>query len=107
MKTPTPPALAVKQTKEEAVQNGDKVEYHQVSSTSSKANPARIHPGNPVELMPANTPKDDPQECHSADDILLNAGGPGSEYFHGTMDNTEVFFGMLRALGIDGNKNKK
>lgn len=107
MKTPTPPALAVKQTKEEAVQNGDKVEYHQVSSASSKANPARIHPGDPAELMPANTPKDDPQECHSADDILLNAGGPGSEYFHGTMDNTEVFFGMLRALGIDGNKNKK
>lgn len=107
MKTPTSPALAVKQTKEEAVQNGDKVEYHQVSCASSKANPARIHPGDPAELMPANTPKDDPQECHSADDILLNAGGPGSEYFHGTMDNTEVFFGMLRALGIDGNKNKK
>lgn len=107
MKTPTPPALAVTETKEEAVQNGDKVEYHQVSSASSKANPARIHPGDPAELMPANTPKDDPQECHSADDILLNAGGPGSEYFHGTMDNTEVFFGMLRALGIDANKNKK
>lgn len=107
MKTPTPPALAVTETKEEAVQNGDKVEYHQVSSTSSKANPARIHPGDPAELVPANTPKDDPQECHSADDILLNAGGPGSEYFHGTMDNTEVFFGMLRALGIDANKNKK
>lgn len=107
MKTPTPPALAVTETKEEAVQNGDKVEYHQVSSASSKANPARIHPGDPAELVPANTPKDDPQECHSADDILLNAGGPGSEYFHGTMDNTEVFFGMLRALGIDANKNKK
>lgn len=107
MKTPTPPALAVTETKEEAVQNGDKVEYHQVSSASSKANPARIHPGDPAELVPANTPKDDPQECHSADDILLNAGGPGSEYFHGTMDNTEVFFGMMRALGIDANKNKK
>lgn len=107
MKTPTPPALAVTETKEEAVQNGDKVEYHQVSSASSKANPARIHPGDPAELVPANTPKDDPQECHSADDILLNAGGPGSEYFHGTMDNTEVFFGMLKALGIDANKNKK
>lgn len=107
MKTPTSPALAVTETKEEAVQNGDKVEYHQVSHASSKANPARIHPGDPAELMPANTPKNDPQECHSADDILLNAGGPGSEYFHGTMDNTEVFFGMMRALGIDANKNKK
>ena len=50
--------------------------------------------------MPANTPKDDAQEAHAADDVLLNAGGTGSEYFHGTMDNTEV----LRALGINGNK---
>ncbi len=107
MKTPTPPALAVTETKEEAVQNGDKVEYHQVSKASSKANPARIHKGDPAELMPANTPKSDPQESHSADDILLNAGGPGSDYFHGTMDNTEVFFGILRALGINGNKNSK
>lgn len=107
MKTPTPPALATKETKEEAVQNGEKVEYHQVTTASSKANPARIHPGDPAELMPANTPKSDPQECHSADDILLNAGGPGSEYFHGTMDNTEVFFGIMRALGIDGNKKAK
>ncbi len=107
MKTPTPPALAITETKEEAVQNGDKVEYHQVSKSSSKANPTRIHPGDPVELVPANTPKSDPQECHSADDILLNAGGPGSDYFHGTMDNTEVFFGILRALGVDGNKGHK
>ena len=63
-----------------------------------------IHPGDPEVLMPANTPKDDAQEAHAADDVLLNAGGPGSEYFHGTMDNTEVFFGILRALGINGNK---
>ena len=52
------------------------------------------------------TPKAD-QEVHSADDILLNAGGPGSEYFKGVMDNTEVFFGMVRALGLDGNKTVK
>ena len=106
MKRPTPPALSVTETKHEQSAIGDKVEFHQVTKASSKANPARIHPGDPAELMPANTPKDDPQECHSADDILLNAGGPGSEYFKGTMDNTEVFFGMLRALGIDGNKTK-
>ena len=104
MKTPPPPALSVTETKEEASKVGDKIEYHQVSSASSKANPARIHPGDPEVLMPANTPKDDAQEAHAADDVLLNAGGPGSEYFHGTMDNTEVFFGILRALGINGNK---
>ena len=106
MKKPTPPALSVTETKQEQSTIGDKVEFHQVTTSSSKANPARIHQGDPVQLMPANTPKDDPQECHSADDILLNAGGPGSEYFKGTMDNTEVFFGMLRALGIDANQTK-
>lgn len=106
MKTPTPPALAITENVEEAKTVGDKVEYHQVSKASSKANPARIHPGDPAQLMPADTPKDDPQEAHAADDILLNAGGPGSEYFHGNMDNTEVFFGILRALGIDANQTK-
>ena len=105
MPEPIAPALSVTETVEEAQNIGDKVEFHQVSKASSKANPARIHPGDPAVLMPANTPKDDPQECHSADDVLLNAGGPGSEYFHGVMDNTEVFFGILRALGVDGNRS--
>lgn len=103
MPVPTAPALAVTENVEEAKTVGDKVEYHQVSKASSKANPARIHPGDPAVLVPANTPKDDPQECHAADDVLLNAGGPGSEYFHGVMDNTEVFFGILRALGVNAN----
>ena len=107
MKTPTPPALAITETKEEAVQNGDKIEYHQVSKASSKANPARIPKNGKAELVPANIPKNETQKCHSADDVVLNAGGPGSEYFHGVMDNTEVFFGMLRALGIDATKSHK
>ena len=59
------------------------------------------------ELLRGNIPAEDDQEVHSADDIVLNAGGPGSEYFKGVMDNTEVFFGMVRALGLDGNKNAK
>lgn len=29
------------------------------------------------------------------------AGGPGSEYFRGVMDNTEVFYGIIQALHID------
>lgn len=106
MKTPTPPALSTTETVQEQKTVGDKVEFHEVTQASSKANPARIHPGDPVELMPATMPKSDPQEVHAADDILLNAGGPGSEYFHGNMDNTEVFFGILRALGIDANQTK-
>lgn len=106
MPVPTPPALAVTETVTEQKQVADKVEFHEVTKASSKANPARIHPGDPAQLMPADTPKSDPQEAHAADDVLLNAGGPGSEYFHGVMDNTEVFFGIMRALGIDANQTK-
>jgi alkaline phosphatase len=59
------------------------------------------------ELLRGDIPASADQEVHSADDIVLNAGGPGSEYFKGVMDNTEVFFGMVRALGLDGNKTAK
>ncbi len=59
------------------------------------------------DFYKGNIPASDSQEVHSADDILLNAQGPGSDYFHGVMDNTEVFFGIVRALGLDGNKNVK
>lgn len=63
------------------------------------ANPA-IH----GEYEPGNLPVATTSEEHAADDIILNAEGPGAEYFHGVMDNTEVFFGMVNALGLDGTK---
>lgn len=107
MKMPTPPALSINETTEKAVKMGDKIEYHQIIKSSSKANPNRIPKDGRKELSPANIPLSDPQEVHSADDIVVNAGGPGSEYFNGMMDNTEVFFGILRALGIDGYKETK
>ncbi len=65
------------------------------------ANPA-LH----GEYEPGNVSRSVNDEEHAADDIVLNAEGPGSEYFHGVMDNTEVFFGMMNALGIDGTQNK-
>jgi len=54
---------------------------------------------------PGNIPLDESQEVHSADDVPLSAGGPGADYFMGVMDNTEVFFGIVRALGLDPTKN--
>ena len=36
--------------------------------------------------------------AHSAVDVPVGARGPGSSLFNGTMDNTEIFFRMLRAL---------
>jgi alkaline phosphatase len=55
-------------------------------------------------LYPGNIPANEPQEVHSADDVPLSAGGPGAEYFKGVMDNTEVFHGIVRALGVNATK---
>jgi alkaline phosphatase len=43
---------------------------------------------------------------HSVDPVPLFATGPGSGYFKGVMDNTEVFFGMANALGLDALRSK-
>ena len=43
---------------------------------------------------------------HSVDPVPLFATGPGASYFRGVMDNTEVFFGMANALGIDPLRSK-
>lgn len=64
--------------------------------------------GNPAihgEYEEGNVPANITSEEHAADDIIVNAEGPGSEYFHGVMDNTEIFYGMINALGIDGTKD--
>lgn len=68
---------------------------------------AIANPNLKGQFQEGNIPADDTSEVHSADDVILNAEGPGAEYFKGVMDNTEVFFGMVRALGLDGNKNSK
>ncbi|HMM21768.1 MAG TPA: alkaline phosphatase [Selenomonadales bacterium] len=68
---------------------------------------AVANPQTQGEFQPGNIPASDPSEVHAADDIILNAQGPGSEYFNGVMDNTEVFFAMARALGLDGKRGLK
>ena len=75
-----------------------------VPAIMGKDGKAIANPQIAGELLRGNIPSGADQEVHSADDVVLNAGGPGSEYFKGVMDNTEVFFGMVRALGLDGNK---
>jgi alkaline phosphatase len=39
---------------------------------------------------------------HAADDVVLTAMGPGTELFHGRIDNTRVFRIMATALGLGG-----
>ncbi|WP_378953008.1 alkaline phosphatase [Pelosinus sp. sgz500959] len=69
------------------------------------ANPKRSLEGG--ELKVGNIPTSDSSEVHSADDVPLTAEGPGADYFKGIMDNTEVFHGIVRALGLDGRKHQK
>lgn len=47
-----------------------------------------------------NLPSHQDTGVHSADDAVLSAIGPGSEKFHGFMDNTEVYKVMVQTLGL-------
>jgi alkaline phosphatase len=49
-----------------------------------------------------NLPPNVPAGVHAADDVVLTAMGPGSEQFHGRLDNTRVFRIMATALGLGG-----
>lgn len=62
------------------------------------------NPGRDPEgvLMGGNLPFGSSTEVHSADDVPLLASGPGAGYFRGMHDNTDVFLGMMSALGVDG-----
>jgi alkaline phosphatase len=57
-------------------------------------------PRNLRDLNPTTTLANPPGGTagHSAVDVPVGARGPGSSLFNGTMDNTEIFFRMLRAL---------
>lgn len=44
------------------------------------------------------------QGVHSADPLPLYAFGAGAEYIKGNMDQTDIFFAIARAMGIDGLK---
>ncbi|MEZ5853518.1 MAG: hypothetical protein R3D67_01765 [Hyphomicrobiaceae bacterium] len=37
---------------------------------------------------------------HSGEDVVLTAVGPGASFFHGRIDNTRVFRGIVEALGL-------
>jgi alkaline phosphatase len=72
-----------------------------MSGDAATANIARAPDG---VMYRGNIPVNESQEVHTADDVPLSAAGPGADYFKGVMDNTEVFFGIVRALGLDPTK---
>ena len=53
------------------------------------------------ELQTGNLPWSVTNEVHTVEDVPLTASGPGAEQFHKTIDNTEVFFAIIDALGLD------
>lgn len=65
-----------------------------------KANPQICsEPG--AYLRVGNLPKDTSQGVHSADPVPLYAFGPGGENFRNTLDQTDIFFLMAQALGLN------
>jgi alkaline phosphatase len=53
-----------------------------------------------------NLPRSASQGVHTADPTPLFAWGPGAQFFHGVMDQTQIFFVMARALGLTGEKTR-
>jgi len=62
--------------------------------------PKRAPSGKGV-LMPRTVPASVNSEVHTADDVPVMASGPGSEFFNGLVDNTDLFWGIVASLGID------
>lgn len=54
-----------------------------------------------AELQIGNLPLDQVNSVHTVDDVPIVAMGPGGARFNATLDNTEVFFAIVDALGID------
>ncbi|GHF43834.1 alkaline phosphatase [Deinococcus metalli] len=53
-----------------------------------------------------NLPPTSNQGVHTADPLPLFAFGAGAENFSGMMDQTDIFFGVAKALGLDATKSK-
>lgn len=66
---------------------------------------------NPGKLLDPNDPNRDrflqvgpingSTGVHTVEDVPLMAHGTGSQYFNGVLDNTEVFFAMANAMGLE------
>ena len=78
---------------------GPSIEDPQVKGTYI-GDPKRAPSGKGV-LMPRTVPASVNSEVHTADDVPVMASGPGSEFFNGLVDNTDLFWGIVASLGID------
>jgi alkaline phosphatase len=51
-------------------------------------------------FRPGILPRDASQGVHTGEDVILTAVGPGSQYVHGFIENTDIFRIMAIALGL-------
>lgn len=79
-----------------------------VRDPDSKTDAYIPNPGRDPQgiLYTSNLPAFEPVEVHAADDVPVLASGPGSRALHGFHDNTDVFFAMVGALGIDPTRSR-
>jgi alkaline phosphatase len=52
-------------------------------------------------LMPGTVSPEKHVNVHTLGDVPIFANGPGSQHFGKAIDNTEIFFGMAYAIGLD------
>jgi alkaline phosphatase len=57
-----------------------------------------------AELQVGNLPLNQTNCVHTVEDVGVFASGPGAERFNAVQDNTEIFFGMIGALGVDARR---
>lgn len=92
-----------------AVDHPDYTEDFQVSEkprVPSIINDKKVAVDNPEDdtkgiTMTGNLPLDSNSEVHSLQDVPVFASGPGSEFFGHVLDNTQLFFGMANAIGLN------
>lgn len=68
------------------------------SSGVAVANPNR-DAGALVQI--GNLPYNQSNCVHTVEDVSVFASGPGAARFNAFQDNTEIFFGIMEALGLD------
>jgi alkaline phosphatase len=89
--------------------NPDHTENFQVSEVPrvpAVAGEDEVYTDNPDDdpngiTQPGNLPLDAATGVHTLQDVPVFAQGPGAAAFGGMLDNTEIFFGMASAIGLD------
>ncbi|MFJ9696137.1 alkaline phosphatase [Kitasatospora sp. NPDC101183] len=71
-----------------------------IDTASGNAVPNPQHQAG-AELQQGNLPPHETNCVHTVDDVSIVASGPGSDDFNGFLDNTEVHFAILNALGLE------